>query len=146
MIGSGPQSLFFQTNPSNGRVSPSPPRPETPKTRRAARNQAGISNVIKRALLFALLFRALWEVWARVPRLVGNKIVLLVAVHHYSPTPLPCLSATEFDFRVVGDGKSAIARYANNSNYRNDFLIRKESTCCAVLTIKHASRYFYLSL
>jgi len=34
---------------------------------------------------------------------------------------------TEFDFRVVGDGKSAIARYANNSNYRNDSLIRKES-------------------
>ena len=35
---------------------------------------------------------------------------------------------TEFDFRVVGDGRSAIARYANNSNYRNDSLIRKEST------------------
>ncbi|KAK0772504.1 Protein mago nashi [Friedmanniomyces endolithicus] len=34
----------------------------------------------------------------------------------------------EFDFRVVGDGRSAIARYANNSNYRNDSLIRKEST------------------
>lgn len=33
----------------------------------------------------------------------------------------------EFDFRVVGDGRSAIARYANNSNYRNDSLIRKES-------------------
>ncbi|EPE10591.1 mago nashi domain protein [Ophiostoma piceae UAMH 11346] len=32
----------------------------------------------------------------------------------------------EFDFRVVGDGRSAIARYANNSNYRNDSLIRKE--------------------
>lgn len=37
------------------------------------------------------------------------------------------LGATEFDFRVVGEGRSAIARYANNSNYRNDFLIRKES-------------------
>jgi len=35
----------------------------------------------------------------------------------------------EFDFRVVGDGRSAIARYANNSNYRNDSLIRKESMC-----------------
>lgn len=33
----------------------------------------------------------------------------------------------EFDFRVVGDGRSASARYANNSNYRNDALIRKES-------------------
>lgn len=36
--------------------------------------------------------------------------------------------AAEFDFRVVGDGRSAITRYANNSNYRNDSLIRKEST------------------
>ena len=40
----------------------------------------------------------------------------------------------EFDFRVVGDGRSATARYANNSNYRNDALIRKESMrsfyCC----------------
>jgi hypothetical protein len=35
---------------------------------------------------------------------------------------------SEFDFRVVGDGRSAAARYANNSNYRNDSLIRKEST------------------
>jgi len=33
----------------------------------------------------------------------------------------------EFDFRVLGDGRSASARYANNSNYRNDSLIRKES-------------------
>lgn len=33
----------------------------------------------------------------------------------------------EFDFRVLGDGRSALARYANNSNYRNDSLIRKES-------------------
>ncbi|PKS06683.1 hypothetical protein jhhlp_006757 [Lomentospora prolificans] len=33
----------------------------------------------------------------------------------------------EFDFRVVGDGRSAVARYANNSNYRNDSLIRKEN-------------------
>lgn len=36
--------------------------------------------------------------------------------------------STEFDFRVLGDGRSASARYANNSNYRNDSLIRKEST------------------
>ena len=33
----------------------------------------------------------------------------------------------EFDFRAVGDGRSAQARYVNNSNYRNDSLIRKES-------------------
>lgn len=33
----------------------------------------------------------------------------------------------EFDFKAVGDGRSAVARYANNSNYRNDSLIRKES-------------------
>ena len=29
---------------------------------------------------------------------------------------------------MLGDGRSASARYANNSNYRNDQLIRKEST------------------
>ncbi|KAK9472142.1 Mago nashi domain protein [Dipodascopsis tothii] len=34
----------------------------------------------------------------------------------------------EFDFRVQGDGSCAIVRYANNSNYRNDSLIRKEMT------------------
>lgn len=33
----------------------------------------------------------------------------------------------EFDFRALGDGRSAGVRYANNSNYRNDSLIRKES-------------------
>ena len=38
---------------------------------------------------------------------------------------------SEFDFRTVGDGRSATARYANNSNYRNDSLIRKESMCKA---------------
>ncbi|KNG86400.1 protein mago nashi, partial [Aspergillus nomiae NRRL 13137] len=32
----------------------------------------------------------------------------------------------EFDFRTLGDGRSAAVRYANNSNYRNDSLIRKE--------------------
>lgn len=37
------------------------------------------------------------------------------------------LTNAEFDFRVIGDGRSATARYANNSNYRNDSLIRKES-------------------
>lgn len=35
--------------------------------------------------------------------------------------------SAEFDFRTLGDGRSASARYANNSNYRNDSLIRKES-------------------
>ena len=37
------------------------------------------------------------------------------------------LITVEFDFRTLGDGRSASARYANNSNYRNDSLIRKES-------------------
>ncbi|KAJ6109192.1 Protein mago nashi [Penicillium sp. IBT 16267x] len=32
----------------------------------------------------------------------------------------------EFDFRTLTDGSSAAVRYANNSNYRNDSLIRKE--------------------
>lgn len=35
----------------------------------------------------------------------------------------------EFDFRTLSDGSSAAVRYANNSNYRNDSLIRKESEC-----------------
>ena len=38
------------------------------------------------------------------------------------------LNNLEFDFRVLDDGKSASMRYANNSNYRNDSLIRKESS------------------
>lgn len=33
----------------------------------------------------------------------------------------------EFDLRTIGEGSSAAVRYANNSNYRNDSLIRKES-------------------
>ncbi|KAF8477048.1 Mago nashi protein [Kalaharituber pfeilii] len=45
----------------------------------------------------------------------------------------------EFDFRVVADGKCAIARYANNSNYRNDLLIRKEM-CVSALLIKEIKR------
>ncbi|KAJ5082665.1 hypothetical protein N7532_011708 [Penicillium argentinense] len=32
----------------------------------------------------------------------------------------------EFDLRVLEDGSCAAVRYANNSNYRNDSLIRKE--------------------
>ena len=39
----------------------------------------------------------------------------------------------EFDFRVIGDGRSATARYANNSNYRNDSLIRKEMSLSALM-------------
>lgn len=46
-------------------------------------------------------------------------------VFHSLGTVLIPLS--EFDFRTLGDGRSASARYANNSNYRNDSLIRKES-------------------
>ncbi|CAZ79868.1 unnamed protein product [Tuber melanosporum] len=42
----------------------------------------------------------------------------------------------EFDFRVLGDGRSATARYANNSNYRNDSLIRKESNSLMIKEIK----------
>jgi hypothetical protein len=41
---------------------------------------------------------------------------------------------------VLGDGRSASTRYANNSNYRNDSLIRKESerhctACCRCVLI-----------
>ncbi|KAG6044037.1 Protein mago nashi [Claviceps sp. Clav50 group G5] len=45
----------------------------------------------------------------------------------------------EFDFRVVGDGRSAVARYANNSNYRNDSLIRKEM-CVSSVTVEEIKR------
>lgn len=34
----------------------------------------------------------------------------------------------EFDIRTHPDGKSGILRYANNSNYRNDTLIKKDIT------------------
>lgn len=44
---------------------------------------------------------------------------------------------SEFDFRVLGDGRSASARYANNSNYRNDSLIRKESTKFCLFRSRH---------
>ncbi|BCS25854.1 mago nashi family protein [Aspergillus puulaauensis] len=39
----------------------------------------------------------------------------------------------EFDFRTLGDGRSAAVRYANNSNYRNDSLIRKEMCVSSVM-------------
>ena len=48
----------------------------------------------------------------------------------WPPPALPrakLTTTTEFDFRALGDGRSASARYANHSNYRNDSLIRKES-------------------
>ncbi|KAL9100945.1 MAG: hypothetical protein Q9163_003744 [Psora crenata] len=45
----------------------------------------------------------------------------------------------EFDFRALGDGRSASARYANNSNYRNDSLIRKEM-CVSSLLISEIKR------
>ncbi|KAG5990695.1 Protein mago nashi [Claviceps spartinae] len=45
----------------------------------------------------------------------------------------------EFDFRVVGDGRSAVARYANNSNYRNDSLIRKEM-CVSSIIVEEIKR------
>jgi protein mago nashi len=47
--------------------------------------------------------------------------------YHLRCSSLILAEFLEFDFRVVGDGRSATARYANNSNYRNDALIRKES-------------------
>ncbi|KAK4990717.1 hypothetical protein LTR28_001432 [Elasticomyces elasticus] len=45
----------------------------------------------------------------------------------------------EFDFRALGDGRSASARYANNSNYRNDSLIRKEM-CVSSLIVEEIKR------
>ncbi|KKK17138.1 Mago nashi domain protein [Aspergillus rambellii] len=45
----------------------------------------------------------------------------------------------EFDFRTLGDGRSAAVRYANNSNYRNDSLIRKEM-CVSSAMIQEVKR------
>ncbi|KAI9734895.1 MAG: Protein mago nashi [Cirrosporium novae-zelandiae] len=45
----------------------------------------------------------------------------------------------EFDFKLYPDGRSAAARYANNSNYRNDSLIRKEM-CVSSLLINEIKR------
>lgn len=59
----------------------------------------------------------------------------------FAPMPLSFLSAAnfiaEFDFRTLGDGRSAAVRYANNSNYRNDSLIRKESKYPAINKTRH---------
>ncbi|KAJ5883713.1 Protein mago nashi [Penicillium subrubescens] len=45
----------------------------------------------------------------------------------------------EFDFRTIADGSSAAVRYANNSNYRNDSLIRKEM-CVSSAMIEEIKR------
>ncbi|KAJ5985495.1 hypothetical protein N7499_008221 [Penicillium canescens] len=45
----------------------------------------------------------------------------------------------EFDLRTIGEGSSAAVRYANNSNYRNDSLIRKEM-CVSAATIAEVKR------
>lgn len=59
----------------------------------------------------------------------------------------PATNGVEFDFRTLGDGRSAAVRYANNSNYRNDSLIRKESESHTDLgnlqgTICHTKGYY----
>ncbi|KAJ5301703.1 hypothetical protein PENANT_c002G05025 [Penicillium antarcticum] len=45
----------------------------------------------------------------------------------------------EFDLRTIAEGSSAAVRYANNSNYRNDSLIRKEM-CVSAATIAEVKR------
>ncbi|MCJ1241759.1 Protein mago nashi 2 [Varicellaria rhodocarpa] len=45
----------------------------------------------------------------------------------------------EFDVRTFPDGKGATTRYANNSNYRNDSLIRKE-VCVSALMVEMIKR------
>ncbi|KAJ5247207.1 Protein mago nashi [Penicillium chermesinum] len=45
----------------------------------------------------------------------------------------------EFDIRSLPDGNSAAVRYANNSNYRNDSLIRKEM-CVSSAVIEEVKR------
>ena len=75
----------------------------------------------QRALLCAILQ---WSYWS-----FRSWFVLLLMRCRSKKLADPPLEFLEFDFRVVGDGRSAVARYANNSNYRNDALIRKESVC-----------------
>jgi protein mago nashi len=45
----------------------------------------------------------------------------------------------EFDFRVQEMGRAAILRYANNSNYRNETLIKKEA-CVSEAVIRELKR------
>lgn len=72
----------------------------------------------QRAILPALLFRPFRPLRPRVSR-YPRPVLLEICLH--------LTISAEFDFRVLNDGRSAMARYANNSNYRNDSLIRKES-------------------
>jgi hypothetical protein len=81
-------------------------------------------------LLIHAQLRAYGPVWPRVFRYDTDASSLppLNAWLQFVDLQLGYLHGNiEFDFRVVGDGRSAVARYANNSNYRNDSLIRKES-------------------
>lgn len=43
------------------------------------------------------------------------------------------LIVIEFDIRVQDDGTCAVMRYANNSNYRSEGLIKKEGKGCVVV-------------
>lgn len=45
----------------------------------------------------------------------------------------------EFDFKYQGDGRSCSLRYANNSQYRNDQLIRKEM-CVSNIVMNEVKR------
>ncbi|KAI9698923.1 MAG: Protein mago nashi 2 [Candelina mexicana] len=76
-------------------------------------------------------FGALWTVWARIFRYVRDA--------NRNLKGLLTVDVPEFDFRALGDGRSASARYANNSNYRNDSLIRKEM-CVSSLLISEIKR------
>jgi hypothetical protein len=70
-------------------------------------------------LLVMLIFAQLRPPGTLRSRVLGSVCRMFVGAYAHG--------CVEFDFRVLGDGRSASARYANNSNYRNDSLIRKES-------------------
>jgi hypothetical protein len=46
------------------------------------------------------------------------------------------------EFEITSDGK---LRYANNSNYKNDFMIRKEGNPSVILFFPDTYFYVYLS-
>jgi hypothetical protein len=46
------------------------------------------------------------------------------------------------EFEITSDGK---LRYANNSNYKNDFMIRKEGKPSVILIFPDTDFYVYLS-
>ncbi|KAJ6782628.1 hypothetical protein PWT90_00181 [Aphanocladium album] len=50
-----------------------------------------------------------------------------------------------FGHEFLGDGRSAVARYANNSNYRNDSLIRKESAYLLLYATANANKLVCVS-